>query len=109
MATQTPRSERPGSAESPTKRPALAASLTLLIRHAPSAEEAKNIFESSKATFKGEEVAGLGAPAYRTQVPAQLDVLKGPNWLIISVITGRTADLAGLEKVAREIVAKLQN
>lgn len=82
-------------------------SVSLLIRHAPSHEEAQSIFESSKATFHGEEVAGLGEAAYRTKVPAQLNILRGNDWLIISAGTLRESDAGAQEKAAREILANL--
>ncbi len=81
--------------------------ISLLIRHGDSADQAKVIFESSKATFKGVDVAGLGDAAYRTQTPAQLDILKGPNWLIISAGTVREPNPALQEKAAREILTRL--
>ena len=79
----------------------------LLIRHASTKEEASNTFESSKSTFKGVDVAGLGDKAYRTQTPAQLNVLKGSNWLIISAGTFSQPDTAGQEKIAKEILPKI--
>ncbi len=86
-----------------------AVGLTLLVRHGDDPEQSKQIFESSKATFKGVDVAGLGTAAYRTQIPAQLNVLKGAHWLIISAGTLRVADPALQEKAAREIIAKMPN
>jgi hypothetical protein len=88
---------------------ASAPGVSLLIRHAASVAEAKPIFESSKATFHGEDVSGLGDAAYRTKTPAQLDVLKGANWLIISAGTFQSPDTAAQEKAAREILAKIPN
>ncbi|MDQ2867895.1 MAG: hypothetical protein M3R59_05715 [Verrucomicrobiota bacterium] len=81
--------------------------VSILIRHAPSHEEAQSIFESSKATFHGEDVAGLGDAAYRTKTPAQLNILKGNDWLIITAGTFRDPDPAMQEKLAREILAKM--
>lgn len=86
-----------------------AISFTVLIRHGDSPEQAKQIFESSKATFKGVDVGGLGDAAYRTQMPGQLDVLKGMNWLIISAGTFKTPDPALQEKVAHEVLPKIPN
>jgi hypothetical protein len=86
---------------------ASAPSVSLLIRHAASVADAEPIFESSKATFHGEDVAGLGNPAYRTTNPAQLDVLNGANWLIISAGTLQSPDPAAQEKAAREILGKM--
>ena len=88
---------------------ASAPEISLLIRHAPAAADAKTIFESSKATFHGEDVSGLGDAAYRTKNPAQLDILKGANWLIISAGTFKNPDTAIQEKAAREILAKMPN
>jgi hypothetical protein len=88
---------------------ASAPSVSLLIRHAAGATEAQTIFESSKATFHGEDVAGLGNPAYRVKTPAQLNILKGTNWLIISAGTFQTPDPIIQEKAAREILAKMPN
>jgi len=79
----------------------------LLIRHAATKEEASNTFESSKETFKGVIVAGLGDRAYRTERPAQLNVLKGSNWLIISAGTFSQPDTAGQEKIAKEVLPKI--
>jgi len=79
----------------------------LLIRHASTKEEASNTFESSKTSFKGVDVAGLGDKAYRTQMPAQLNVLKGSNWLIIDAGTFSQPDTAGQEKIAKEILPKI--
>lgn len=88
---------------------ASAPGVSLLIRHAASATEAQTIFESSKATFHGEAVPGLGDAAYRTKTPAQLDVLKGTNWLIISAGTFKSPDPVTQEKAAREILPKMPN
>jgi hypothetical protein len=88
---------------------ASAPGVSLLIRHAAGATEAQTIFESSKATFHGEDVTDLGNPAYRVKTPAQLNVLKGTNWLIISAGTFKTPDSVAQEKAAREILAKMPN
>jgi hypothetical protein len=84
-------------------------SLGLLIRHAANKAEAKKIFESSKSTFSGETVAGLGDAAYRTKSPPQLNVLKGSNWLILSAGTFSKPDTAAQEKLAKEILPKVQD
>lgn len=81
--------------------------ISLLIRHAASKDEAKNNFEQSKGIYKGVTVEGLGDAAYRTAEPPQLDVLKGSNWLIISVGTLKAPDTAGQEKAARELLPKV--
>lgn len=80
-------------------------SVSLLIRHAASKDEASSIFHSSKLSFKGVDVHGLGVPAYRTKTPAQLNVLKGANWLIISVGTFQKPEEAGQFKAAKAILA----
>ena len=79
-------------------------SVSLLIRHAASKDEASSIFASSKVSFKGVDVHGLGVPAYRTTTPAQLNVLKGANWLIISVGTFKKPEEAGQLKAAKAIL-----
>jgi len=81
--------------------------VSLMLRKAGSSDEAKSIFLSSKTTYKGEEVTGLGDLAYRTAMPAQLNVLKGQTWLIISAGTFKAPDPALQEKAAREILKKL--
>jgi hypothetical protein len=81
--------------------------VSLLIHHAGSKDEAKNIFDSSKATFKGVDVNSLGSPAYRTTMPAQLNILKGANWLIIQAGTVKSPDTTGQEKIARDILPKI--
>lgn len=91
----------------PTKPPFR--SVHLLIRHASTAEEAKTTFASSKATYKGVTVPGIGDSCYRTKMPPQLNVLKGLNWLIISCGTFKNPEPAGEEKVARACLPKLPN
>ena len=83
-------------------------SVSLLLRRAGSADEAKTIFLSSKTTYNGEAVAGLGDDAYRTAAPPQLNVLKGRNWLIISAGAFPKADPALQEKATREILKSIQ-
>lgn len=80
----------------------------ILIRHASSESEAQATFAQSKATFHGIEVKGLGYPAYRTAKPAQLDVLKGVNWVIVSAGTFTDPDLAAQEKLAKAILANVK-
>ena len=81
--------------------------LSLMIRQAGSKEEAQQIFLSSKRAYSGVDVAGLGELAYRAAAPAQLNVLKGADWLIISAGSFKTPDPAMQEKAAREILKKL--
>lgn len=79
----------------------------VLIRHADSKERAKEVFEKSKTLFKGVDVEGLGEPAYRTETPAQLNVLKGQNWLIFSAGTFKKADPEREEQLAKEVLPKV--
>ncbi|HEY9712165.1 MAG TPA: hypothetical protein V6C72_01770, partial [Chroococcales cyanobacterium] len=79
----------------------------LMIRHGTNKEQSQAAFESSKKIFKGAAVAGLGDAAYRTDKPAQLDILKGANWLIITVGTAKEADKAGQETLAKELLPKI--
>ncbi len=78
-----------------------------LLRHATSKNEAAGIFKSTKSTFHGDEVSGLGIPAYRTAMPAQLNVLKGHHWLIISAGTFKDPAKLAQEKLARIILPKI--
>ena len=82
-------------------------SIKLLIRHAESADQAKQIFDSNKASNKGQPVTNIGESAYRTSAPAQLNVLKGQNWVVISVGTASKPDTAAQEKLAKEILPKI--
>jgi hypothetical protein len=84
-------------------------SVSLLLRRAATPEEAKAIFLASKQTYHGEDVVNLGDAAYRTAAPAQLDVLKGSSWLIISAGAFPKADPLLQENAAREILKNLQN
>lgn len=96
---------RAGYSASSSSRPV--PQLTLLIRHAKSSDQAKNVFDSSKTAFGGVDVSGLGAPAYRTKVPAQLNVLLGKNWLILSAGTFAKPDTENQEKLAKQLIAKI--
>jgi adenosylmethionine-8-amino-7-oxononanoate aminotransferase len=88
---------------------AMTISVSLMLRRAGTTEEAKAIFLSSKQTYHGEDVGGLGDAAYRTAAPAQLNVLKGKSWLIISAGAFPKADPSLQEKAAREILKNLQD
>jgi hypothetical protein len=79
----------------------------ILIRHAGSPEEAQNTFAQSKQLYHGVDVAGIGDKAYRTDKPAQLNVLKGQNWLIINCGPVGGADPGGQEKLAKELLPNL--
>jgi hypothetical protein len=81
--------------------------VTLLIRHGASAAETQMAFEQSREVLKGVPVTDVGDDAYRTETPAQLDVRKGADWLIISAGDLTQPDPALQEKAAREILAKL--
>jgi hypothetical protein len=81
----------------------------LMLRRAGTSEEAKTIFLASKQTYHGEDVGDLGDAAYRTAAPAQLNVLKGNNWVIISAGEFPKADPAMQEKAAREILKNLRD
>lgn len=81
--------------------------ITLLMGHVSTAAEAKDIFESNRDASRGVAVPGIGDAAYRTADPAQLNVLKGATWLIISAGTPAKPDTAAQEKAAKEILAKL--
>lgn len=96
---------RAGYSASSSSRPV--PQLTLLIRHAKSANQAKNIFDSCKSAYGGTDVDGLGAPAYRTKVPAQLNVLVGKNWLVLSAGTFIKPDKEIQEKLAKELISKI--
>ena len=81
----------------------------LTLRRAATVDEARNTFLGSKKIYSGQDVAGLGDLAYRTAAPAQLNVLKGRNWLIISAGTFPVADVSLQEKAAREILKTAQD
>ena len=84
-------------------------STSLVLRRAGSSEEAKKIFLASKQMYKGEDVASLGEAAYRTAAPAQLNVLQGKTWLIISAGVFPKPDPALQEKAAREILKNIHD
>ena len=88
--------------------PAPAPFVALLVRHASDATEAKQGFSEGKATFQGQPVAGLGVPAYRTAQPAQLHLLVGRKWLILSCGTFQKPDLNGQILLAKLILASLK-
>jgi len=83
--------------------------VSVLIRHASTKEEARNVFDQSKATFKGVDVAGIGEAAYRTASPPQLCVIKGPDWLIFMCGTLQAPNTAGQEKAAKMVLPKVTN
>jgi len=79
------------------------------LRKTATVEEAKNTFLSSKKIYNGQDVAGLGDLAYRTAAPAQLNVLKGRDWLIITAGVFPVADVSLQEKAAREILKNIHD
>jgi hypothetical protein len=86
-----------------------ATNVSLLLRRAATLEEGKAIFFASKQTPHDEEISNLGDAAFRTAAPAQLNVLKGRNWLIISAGAFPKADPVLQEKAAREILKQIQD
>lgn len=84
-------------------------SVSLTLRKTATVEEAKNTFLSSKKIYNGQDVAGLGDLAYRTAAPAQLNVLKGRDWLIITAGVFPVADVSLQEKAAREILKNIHD
>lgn len=85
------------------------ATLGVNIRHSGTANEAKQKFEQSKAGTKGETVSGIGESAFRTKMPAQLHVLKGKNYLIITAGTFRAPDTSLQEKAGRELANRVSD
>ena len=83
--------------------------VSLMLRRAGTPEEAKAIFLASEQIYHGEDVGGLGDAAYRTAAPAQLNILKGRSWLIISAGVFPKPDPVMQEKAAREILKNLPN
>jgi hypothetical protein len=81
--------------------------VSLLLRRAATVEESKAIFFASKQANHDEEIANLGDAAYRTTAPAQLNVLKGANWLIISAGAFPKPDPVLQEKAARDILKNI--
>jgi hypothetical protein len=81
--------------------------VSLLLRRAANVEEGKAIFFASKQTNHDGEIANLGDAAYRTTAPAQLNVLKGANWLIISAGAFPKPDPVLQEKAARDILKNI--
>ena len=86
-----------------------ATNISLLFRRAATLEEGKAIFLASQLAHHDEEISGLGDAAYRTVAPAQLNVLKGRNWLIISAGAFPRPDPILQEKAAREILKQIQD
>ncbi|MBS1994006.1 MAG: hypothetical protein JSS86_24585 [Cyanobacteria bacterium SZAS LIN-2] len=86
----------------------LAPQVGLLIRHVATPSEAENAFATQKAAQQGVDVNIQGATkAYRSKQPAQLNVLKGCNLLIITAGTVKSPDNYGQEKIAKEVLPKI--
>jgi len=80
----------------------------LFIRHVGSPSEAENAFATQKASQQGVDVSIQGATkAYRTKTPAQLNLLKGSNLVMITAGTVKAPDNYGQEKVAKEVLPKI--
>ena len=80
----------------------------LLIRHVGSAAEADSAFAIQKNSQQGVDCTVQGATkAYRTKQPAQLNLLKGSNLVMITAGTIKQPDTYGQEKVAKEVLPKL--
>ncbi|MBI5171828.1 MAG: hypothetical protein HY986_03015 [Candidatus Melainabacteria bacterium] len=85
-----------------------AVSLGLLIRHEESAASARARYEKARKDSKGSLVNGLGAPAYRTSKPPELNVLKGANWIVITAGTSEKANNGAEEKLAKAVLPKIK-
>jgi len=86
----------------------LAPQVGLFIRHLSSPAEAENAFATQKVSQQGVDVSIAGASkAYRTKTPAQLNLLKGSNMVMITAGTVKAPDSYGQEKVAKEVLPKL--
>jgi hypothetical protein len=87
----------------------------LLLRQAPTTDEAAKIFRQARDTAKelsGTEpqvIDGLGESAYWTGGNLkQLNVLKGDAWLIITATSGNGADpLEASKNVSLKILARM--
>lgn len=87
----------------------------LLARQAPSAAEAKQVFDSARRAAKGlsgvdpQTISSLGDDAYWTGGNlAQLNVLKNDLWLVISARQGKADRLAVTQDVANKVLSHLQ-
>lgn len=86
------------------------ASVGMMLRNLKSSEQAKKAFLASKIIYKGQDVTGLGDAAYRTGAQhTMLNVLKGPNWLLISAGNFPKSDPALQQKAAVEILKNLHD
>lgn len=87
----------------------------LLSRQAPTAAEAKQVFDNARSAAKGltgvdpQTINGLGDDAYWTGGNlAQLNVLKNDLWLVISARQGKADRLAATNDAANKILSHLQ-
>ncbi len=85
-----------------------AVSLGLLIRHEESAAKAQSRYEKARNDSKGSPVSGLGVPAFRTTKPAELNLLKGANWIVITAGTSEKANNGAEEKLAKAVLPKIK-
>lgn len=85
-----------------------AVSLGLLIRHEESAAKAQSRYEKARKDSKGSPVNGLGAPAFRTSKPQELNLLKGANWIVITAGTSEKANNGAEEKLAKAVLSKIK-
>lgn len=85
-----------------------AISLGLLIRHEESAAKAQSRYEKARKDNKGTLVKGLGAAAFRTSKPAELNLLKGANWIVITAGTSEKAINGAEEKLAKAVLPKIK-
>ncbi|MFL6539853.1 MAG: hypothetical protein ACJ8HU_03750 [Chthoniobacterales bacterium] len=83
--------------------------VSILLRRSATAEETKTAFLNSKEMYHGVDVAGFGDAAYRIDKPAQFNVLKGRDWIVITAGVFPAPDPALQEKTARELLAALKN
>lgn len=83
-----------------------AAHVDVLLRQSESADIAKEQFDGAKAVYRGKDVAGIGDAAFRTTLPAQLHILKGRVWVIVTAGTFK-ADPALEEEVAQIVLKRL--
>ncbi len=69
---------------------------------------AKAQFESSKIIFRGQDVSGVGEAAFRPVSPAQLHVLKGRYYIVVSAGKSKS-DASAEENAVAEILRRLRD
>ena len=84
-----------------------AAHIDVVLRQSENADLAKEQFDGAKVVYRGTDVPGMGDAAFRTKLPAQLQVLKGRVWLMVTAGTFK-ADPALEELVAQEVLRRLR-